>query len=183
MKTFFKKIAWLFKFLQKQKIFSLKMAVFSLFFWTVFVAVLELTLFRALLDMSVDDMLHARKLGMSFNFVIGGFYHPIYDLFKRRWKLSVNVSKYGAIGSIKLGVNLFIYSYKSIFLAAPFIWHVVLLKASLVVLAGTLATKLYTQCYKFYLKYIWVFSRQYIRLKSLRKSDEFRAQFVKVKNH
>lgn len=151
-----------------KKIFDIKLAIYSLIFWTVYVAILELTLFRWLLGMSYEDVMWARMIGTPFNFVIGGFYHTIYDYFNRGLGWSVAVSNYGAIGIIKLLVNIFIYSSKS-FSGHHLVWTNVFIKASLVVIAGTLVAAYYKKLYYHFLKYI--------RLRSMKKHPGFQAMF------
>jgi hypothetical protein len=130
--------------------FNLEAAVFSLLFWTVVVAFMELTLFRVLLHMSPSDVVWARLIGAPFNFFIGGYYQGIYDSFNGGLRLSPKVSKYGAIGVIKLVVNTLIYSSKW-FTGNHFMVSTVLVKASLVVLVGVLLTSVFTRGYRLFL--------------------------------
>lgn len=153
-----------------KKKFDLKMAIFSLLFWTLFVALLELTIFKFLLDMSNHDIMVARLIGAPFNFFIGGFYHTIYDLFVRGWGIAPKIANYGAIGVIKLVVNILIYSSKW-FAGGNIVFSTVLLKASIVVIAGTLAASYYKKSYH-------VFGKYY-RLRKLKKHSGFQELFIK----
>ena len=130
--------------------FNLESATFSLLFWTAFVASLELSVFKILLDMTPIDVVWARLIGIPFNFLIGGYYQGIYDSFNSGFGISPKVSKYGAIGIIKLGVNVFIYSSK-FFTGHSLVLSVVLIKASIVVFAGVLVTSWFTKGYRSYL--------------------------------
>lgn len=153
-----------------KKNFDLKMAIFSLLFWSVFVALLELTIFKFLLGMSNHDIMMARLIGMPFNFFIGGFYHTIYDLFVRGWGISPKIANYGAIGIIKLVVNILIYSSKW-FAGGHIVLSTVLIKATIVVMAGTLIASYYKKSYH-------VFGTYY-RLHKLKKHPGFQKLFIK----
>lgn len=153
-----------------KKKFDFKMAIFSLVFWSVFVALLELSVFKFLLGMSNHDIMVARLVGAPFNFVIGGFYHAIYDYFVRDRGISPTVANYGAIGIIKLLVNSMIYSSKW-FVGGHIVISTVLIKASIVVIAGTLVASYYKRAYH-------VFGTYY-RLRKLKKHSGFQSLFVK----
>lgn len=153
-----------------KKHFDMRMAIFSLLFWTLFVMGLELSIFKFLLGMSYHDIFLARLIGAPFNFVIGGFYHTIYDYFVRGRGWSPSVANYGAIGIIKLVVNILIYSSKW-FAGGHIVISTVLIKATIVVIAGTLIAKYYKQTY-------YVFGKYY-RLKKMKKHPGFQELFIK----
>ena len=119
--------------------FSLASAIFSSFVWTLVVGFLELTLFSYLFQMTWEDVKIARTIGFLFNFFVGGFYQSIMRWLIEKKKIPVQYSKYGAIALLKLIINFGIYSFKVCYIGwADMNWDQIILKATIVVLFGTL---------------------------------------------